>query len=143
MSTINYTSINNNKDYDDHFESCSYERLIDIIFNDVMGSDNRYIIQAITKFHNLRRKSPVTFFDIHKKDIDDNTHKQIDLYIKNCKTQEEAYHKLNGVITDVIALIYKEAEPLILSSIEFEDKVWVKRAINEMRTAVSKKWRLV
>jgi hypothetical protein len=143
MAAIDNILTTDNKDYDNDVESCSYEHLIDIIFNDLMDSDSRYIYQAITKFQSFRIKSPNARIDIYKQDFADATKNQIRHYVKDCKTQEEAYHKLNGVFTEVIALIYKEAEHLILSSIEFEDKVWVKRAINEMRTAVSKKWRFV
>ena len=87
-----------------------------------MSPDNKYIIQSITKFRYFRIKSPVTYFDIHK-DFKDDTKKDIELYIKDCKSKEQAYQKLDGIITEVIALIYRQARPLILSTLEYEDPV--------------------
>ncbi len=46
-------------------------------------------------------------------------------------------------MTEVIALIFKESGPRILSNIKYKDHARVKRSINEIKTAVSKKWRLV
>jgi|tagenome__1003787_1003787.scaffolds.fasta_scaffold20176594_1 hypothetical protein len=142
-TTIDNDSHSDNKDYDnDNVNRWSYYYLVDNIFNNLMGS-NKYIIQAITKFQYFRRKSPVTFFEICIKDIKDETKKEFDLYLKDCKSQDEAYKKLDGIITEIIALIYKEAQPLILSGVEHMDPVWVEKAINEIRTLVSKKWRFV
>lgn len=140
MSTIENTSNNHNKDYDD-VEICTPEGLIDTIF-DLMVS-NKYINQAITKFDDFIIKSHVTFFDISKNDLSDKTKKQIDEYIKCCKTNTERYDRLDGIIVDVIALIYNQSKPRILSSLKFQDKTSVERSINEIRTSVSKKWMFV
>ncbi len=130
-------------------EPWAFECYVDHLFNNLMDNgyakntkSNRYIKQAVAKFNDFRKSVAVCFY-IHKKDIADDTKHQLDLYIQNCKNENEANHKLNGLFVEVIALIYKEAEPQILSGSEFEDIQWVKKAINEIRTRVSKKWRLV
>jgi hypothetical protein len=107
-----------------------------------MSPDNKYIIQSVTKFHDFRRKSPVTFFDIYK-DFKEDTKRDLELYVSNCNSKEQVYHKLDGIITEVIALVYREAQPLILSTIKYGDPVWVERAINEIRSTISYKWRFV
>ena len=108
-----------------------------------MSPNNKYIIQAITKFHYFRIKSPVTSFDINIKDIKEDTKNDLKLYVKGCNSPDKVYQKLDGIITEVIALIYKEAQPLILSTVEHMDPVWVERAINETRSTISRKWRFV
>ena len=143
MTTIDINSYSDNKGYgNDNAEYWSYCYLIDNIFNNLMSS-NKYIIQAITKFQYFRRKSPVTFFDICIGDLKEDTKRELGLCLKDCKSQDDAYKKLDGIITEVIALIYKETQPLILSDVKHMDPVWIERAINEIRTLVSKKWRFV
>ena len=143
MSTNHCNSKENNKDFDNgNVEYWSYSYLVDNIFNNLMGPDNKYIIQSITKFPYFRIKSPVTYFDIHN-DFKEDTKKDIELYIKDCKSKEQAYQKLDGIITEVIALIYRQARPLILSTLKYEDPVWVERTINEIRSTLSYKWRFV
>jgi hypothetical protein len=126
--------------------------LIDNIFNDLMDKSmedkngkkiNKYVYQAITKLQDFRRKSPATFFDIFKDDLSNETVKRLNNYITDCNSENKIYKKLNGLMTEVIALIYKQAESLILSNIENEDVVWVKKAINEMRQLIKNRWRLV
>jgi hypothetical protein len=148
MFIISNTSINHNKDCDgDKVEIWSYSHLFDNIINDLMSANdnkyNNYIIQAFTKFHDFRRKSPDAIFIIYNLDLKEGTKKEIEPYIKNCKTVEEAYNKLDGIITEVIAWIFKQAEPLILSNIQYEDPVLVKKSINEIRSCISKKWRFI
>lgn len=46
-------------------------------------------------------------------------------------------------MTEVIAQIYKQAESLILSNVEYMDIVWVKKTINEIREIITKRWRFV
>jgi len=129
----------------------SHGYLIDNIFNNLMDCHvsenglriNKYILQARDKFKYIRLKSPVVKFYIYKKDIKYDTNKEIELYIKDHRSKDKSYRKLDGLISEVIAQIYKEAEPLILSTIEYEDPVWVKRSINEIRTCVSKNWEVV
>ncbi len=128
----------------------TFECYVDHVFNNLMNngyakdtSSNKYIKQAVAKFNDFRIKSPETFFEIHKKDLAEDTKHQLDLYVQNCKNQKEVYRKLNGPFVEVIALIYKEAEPQITSNIYYEDPSWVEKAINETRTLVSERWSLV
>jgi len=66
MTTIDNHSHSDNKDYDNgNVDYWSYYYLVDNIFNNMMSPDNNYVIQAKTKFHYFRIKSPVTFFDIY------------------------------------------------------------------------------
>jgi hypothetical protein len=139
------------KKNDHNFWSLSY--LVDNIFNDLMDKStvddnngykiNKYIYQAVTKFQDFRRKSPVTFFDIFKDDLSTETKKHLKDYTKTCNTQRKRYQKLNAIMMEVIALIYKQSESLILYSIEYEDLVWIKKAINEIRDRIKNKWRFV
>lgn len=64
-------------------------------------------------------------------------------YIKDCNSGCRIYEKLNGIMTEVIAQIYKQAESLILSNVEYMDIVWVKKTINEIREIITKRWRFV
>ena len=124
--------------------------MIDNIFNDLFSKTiedknrnkiNKYIYQAVTKFDEFRRKSLVTFFDITIKDLSNETWQQLNEYIADCNSEDKIHRKLDGIITEVIALIYKQAESLILSSITYEDITWVKKAINEIRERIKKRWR--
>jgi hypothetical protein len=126
--------------------------LIDNMFNDLVDKSivdkngnkiNKYIYQAITKFNDFRRKSSVIFFDIFKEDLSIETKKHLNEYIKDCNSEIKIYQKLNGIMTEVIALIYKQAESLILSNLEYEDLVWIKKAINEIRERIKNRWRFV
>src|SRR6188472_4092365 len=116
-----------NEDADDK-DTWSLAYLIDNIFNDLMDKStivdkknvtkiNKYIYQTITKFDDFIRKSPVTLFDIFIGDLSEETKKQLNDYTKTCNTQRKRYLKLNGIMTEVIALIYKQAESLILSNL--------------------------
>ncbi len=107
-----------------------------------MDSDSKYIHQTVTKFNDIRRPSDI-LFDIYKKNFKNETRKRIEHKIRNCKSSEEADDKLYGIMTEVIALVFKQAEPLILSNMKNDDHARVKRAINEIRTDVSKRWRFV
>jgi hypothetical protein len=143
MSTIhNYLPLDNKGYEDDNVDYWSYSYLVDNIFNNLM-STNKYIFQAKEKFRYFRIKSEVTFFEIYTKDLKEDTKRDLDLYLKDCKSPIERYQKLNGIITEIIALIYKEAQPLILSDVEHMDPVWVERAINEIRSTISYKWGFV
>src|SRR4051794_1336532 len=100
MSTNHNSSKDNNKGYDNgNVKYWSYSYLLDNIFNNLMGPNNKYIIQAITKFNYFRIKSPVTFFDICTKDFKEDTEKDIKLYVKDCRSQRAVYQKLDGPIT--------------------------------------------
>ena len=143
ITTIDNHSHSDNKDYDDdNVDYWSYYYLVDNIFNNMMSPDNKYVIQAKTKFHYFRIKSPITFFDIYN-DFKVDTKQDLQLYVRDCNSQEQVYHKLDGIFTEVIALIYRQARPLILSTLEYEDPVWVGRSINEIRSTVSYRWRFV
>ncbi len=142
-----------NDNHDNPFDNIwSTEYLIDNIFNDMMDKStegnngnniNKYINQAIIKFQDFRKKSSVTFFDICKSDLSNETRKHLNDYVKDCSSESKIYQKLDGIMTEVVALIFKQAESLILSCIEFEDEVWVKKTINEIRDLIKKRWRLV
>ena len=140
---------NNNLNFD-LIWSTAY--LIDNVYNDLMDKTtidehgkkiNKYMYQAITKFQDIRRKSPVTFFDIVKADLSSETKKHLNEYIKDCNSESKIYQKLNGIMTEVISLIYKRAESLILSNLKFEDEVWVKKTINEICSLIKNRWRFV
>jgi hypothetical protein len=130
----------------------SSEYLIDNIFNDLINKSivdkngikiNKYINRAATKFQDIRRKSSVTFFDIFNEDLSNETKKHLNDYINDYNSESKIYQKLNGIMTEVIALIYKQAESLILSNLEYEDLVWIKKAINEIRERIKNRWRFV
>ena len=105
---------------------------------------NNYILQFVDKFRFLRLKSPSTFFEIDPKDLCSDTIKQIDNYAKDCKTTGERYHKLNGVIVEVIARIAKQAEPEIMSlSANDDNELFHKVQLCEIREMASRKWRLI
>jgi len=133
-------------------DTWTYGHLVDKIFNDLMDSRvlekdkkriNKYILQAAEKFKYIRIKSPEIKFSIYFQDFKEDTIKDIHLYVKDCKSKDEVYLKLDGPISEVIALIYKEAQPLILSTIKYEDSEWVEKSINGIRTLISRKWRFV
>jgi hypothetical protein len=129
------------------------EHLKEKIFVNLMGkpcdeetksSSSKYVLQFIDKFKFFRRRSPSTFFEIDKKDLCNNTIKQINNYTKECKTKGEIYSKINGVIVEVIARIAKQAEPEILSSGSNDDvRFLLEVALSETRETVSHRWILV
>ncbi len=60
------------------------------------------------------------------------------------ENKKQQYDRLDGIMTAVIARIYKQAEPLILSTIrDDEERLMTKIAINEVRSLVSHKWKIV
>jgi hypothetical protein len=126
------------------------EYLVDNIFVNLMknGTDketksNKYILQFIEKFRYFRIRSDPTFFEIDTRDLDRDTIAQINDYAKDCRTKDERYQRLSGVIVEAVARIAGEAEPLILSSIVNEDALLVKVSLNQARGVLSKKWKLV
>lgn len=125
-------------------------RLVDVIFVSLMENgynentkSNKYIVQFVHKFRFFRIKSPETSFEISYKDLNIEALNYIKDYTKDCKTTEEKYQKLDGVITEVIARITKQAEPIILSSITSEGILWTKTSLNQIREVVSQKWALI
>ena len=123
--------------------SCNY--LIDNISNDLMDGQkaNTYIKQFIDKFPYFRIKSPKVIFVIYLKDLKHATIFQLEDYVKDCKTPDEKRIRLDGLFTEVIARIAKQAQPTILSNIEYEDIGHTKTALSEIREIVSLKWDLV
>ena len=124
--------------------------LIDTIFVDMMENgnnenttSNRYLVQFVDKFKFFRIESPVTFFEISIKDLTKESICNIDSYIKGCKSEQEKYRKLDGIFTEVIARIAKQAEPSILSLTINEDPVLLKTSLNQIREIVSLKWKIV
>lgn len=79
MTLINNISTNHNNDYD-HLddEPWTYWYLIDNTFNSLMNLGSKYICQAVEKFNDFRRKSPVTYFIIYKKDFSNETRKRLE-----------------------------------------------------------------
>jgi len=128
-------------------DSWSTEYLIDNIFNNLMENGyekdekiNKYIIQLIDKFNFFRIKSPITIFEINIKDLYLETKYQINNYTEECKTKEKKYRKLDGIVTEVIARITKQATPMILSQRINEDIILFKSSLKEIRELVSFKW---
>jgi|SRR6478736_7546622 len=101
MNSNNNTSKKDNKSFDNCKKSNDNDNwsaayLIDNVFNDLMDKTiidkngkkiNKYIYQAITKFDDFRRKSPVTFFDINKDDLSTKTKNQLNDYVKDCNSE--------------------------------------------------------
>ncbi len=128
----------------------TFECLVENMFVDLMDNgyakntkSNKYIHQVADKFDFFRIRSPITFFEIDKKDLSNETREQLEDYAKGCRTKEERYQKFDGLFTEVIALIAKQAEPKITSSRMGMDIVWVKKSVHEVREFVSSRWRLV
>ena len=113
------------------------ENLNDNIFNNLLESENnkgetqnKYVDQIIDKLKYFRIKSPNVYFEIDKNDLKPETIKQVEDFIQGCRTTEEKYIKLNGVVTEVIAQIAKQAEPMILSQRSNENMTWIKKSLN-------------
>jgi len=111
--------------------------------NDDITKQNKYIVQISEKFWLFQLRSDKIFFEIYKRDLDNETILLIEDYVKDCKTTKEKYLKLNGIITEVIAAIAKQSEHLIISQTMDTDLEWLKRSVNEVREYVSLKWKLV
>jgi len=124
MDNNNNTDKKDNKSFDDSKENNDNNTwplayLIDNIFNDLFSKTiedknrikiNKYVYQAVTKFVKFRRKSAITFFDITIKDLSNETGQQLNEYIADCNSEDKIHQKLDGIMTEVIALIYKQAE---------------------------------
>jgi len=111
--------------------------------NDDITKQNKYIVQISEKFWLFQLRSDKIFFEIYKRDLDNETILLIEDYVKDCKITKEKYLKLNGIITEVIAAIAKQSEHLIISQTMDTDLEWLKRSVNEVREYVSLKWKLV
>ncbi len=85
----------------------------------------------------------ITFIEISRKDLSPDTIYHLDEAIKHCKTSDEAYQTLNGIIPDVIARIAKQVEHRILAKTLGQDQVLLKTALNSIRELASNHWRLV
>ena len=145
MKSSNSISTNSKskEDYKDIW-NCNY--LIDKILNDLMDGQkaDTYIKEFTDKFPSFRIKSPKAIFLIYLKDLDKHTTIiQLESFVKYCKTPYEKRVRLDGVFTEVIARIAKQAQPLILSNIKYEDIEYTKIALSEIREIVSLKWDLV
>jgi hypothetical protein len=105
-------------------------------------TQNKYVGRIIDKLKYFRLKSPNVYFEIDINDLKTETIKQIEIHIKDCKSAKEKYYKLNWIFTEVISRIAKQAEPLIISNVKFEDISWIKTSINGIRELVSLKWKL-
>ena len=128
----------------------SIEYLSDNIFNNLLESEsnngktqNKYVDQIIDKLKYFRIKSPNVYFEIDTNDLKTETIKQIEDFIQGCRTTEEKYIKLNGVVTEVIAQIAKQAKPLILSRGSSENTTWIEKSLAGIRELVSFRWKLI
>jgi hypothetical protein len=136
----------NSKSKEDYKDIWNCNCLIDKILNDLMDDKkaDKYIKQFIDKFHYFRIKSPNTIFFICLKDLDKyTTIIQLESFVKDCKTSDEKRIRLDGIFTEVISRVAKQARPLILSNIKYEDIDHTKTALNEIREIISLKWDLV
>ena len=86
-----------------------------------MKNDNKYGLQIDKKFERLRIGT--TCIEISRKDPSPDTIYHLDEAIKHCKTSDEAYQTLNGIIPDVIARIAKQVEHRILAKTVGQDQV--------------------
>ena len=111
--------------------------------NDDITKQNKYIVQISEKFWLFQLRSDKIFFEIYKRDLDNETILLIEDYVKDCKITKEKYLKLNGIMTEVIAAIAKQSEHLIISRTIGTDLEWLKRSVNEVREYVSLKWKLM
>ncbi len=106
-----------------------------------MKNYNKYRLQIEAKFERLRIGT--TVIEISRKDLSQDTTYHIYEDIKHCKTPNEAYQILNGIIPDVIARITKQVENRILAKIAGQDQVLLKTALNSMRELASNHWRFI
>ena len=121
------------------------DRLKDEISNDLMENDkkkNKYIDQMVDKFKFFSLRSPDVCFEIDENDLADETIRQKNICIQDCKTKEERNNKLNPIFTEVIARITEQAKPRILAGSSSDD-TGLQRSLNEIRGLVSFKWILI
>ena len=128
----------------------SDEYLINRLFNDLMskteideiGARNfKYLHQAISKFQYFRIPSNVTYFNILWNDLSDDVKNYLLFLVKDYCDVETQNNKLDGIMTEVIALIFQEAKPSILSKIENKDeRTRTEMSINSIRSYVTRKW---
>ena len=141
------------KSTDNKINNISYDyidgHLIDKIFNDLIkngydnnSKQNKYLVQIAEKFWLFKPGLDKIFFEICKRDLDNEPILLIEDYTKDCKTAQEKYLKLNGIMTEVIAAIAKQSEHLIISQTN-GDLEWLKRLVNEVRECVSLEWKLM
>ncbi len=81
----------------------------------VIKRKNKYIVQIIDKLKYFRIKSPNVCYDTNETDLDNETIKQKDIHLQDCKTEEEKYIKLNPIYAEVISRITEQAKPRILA----------------------------
>jgi hypothetical protein len=108
---------------------------------------NKYILQMAKKFKIFILRSPLVKFYIDISDLDQESLTKIKSFVKESKTPEDAYTKLDYIFTEVIQLIALQARPLILSqqaSGDGDDGTTIdKMLFNRIREFVSGKWVLV
>jgi hypothetical protein len=147
MSTINNTSKDDNKDCDNNDNEVWLPgRLTDAIFIDLMASndkDDRYLSQIEDKFDWLRLKFTDTSYEIHYSDLKEETQKHLEDYVKDCKTTEEKYKKLNGIMPDVIARVSKQVEHRMVANKMSKDPVLLQVSFYSMRENVSNNWKFI
>ena len=127
---------------DNHWTS---SRFVNEIYNNVMengqyGIDaihNEYLDQFENKFQLLVIGSPKVLFEIKYGHLKEETINHINYLIKDCKTANEKYQKLNSIIPDVIAGIAKQVEHRILGKAKSPDPNFLRIELNSVREIVS------
>lgn len=121
-------------------DNWSPKHLEDNIFNDLM-ENGEIVSQVEEKFERLRLGS--TVIEISRKNLSLDTIYHIEESVKHCKTTDEAYQTLNGIIPDVIARIAKQVEHRILAKILSKDQVLLRTSLNNIRELASNHWRFI
>ena len=95
------------------------------------------------KFEDLRLMLTSTVIDISPKDLSDNTKVHNADTIKDCKTHDEVFQTLNGIMPYVIARISRQVEHKILTQKRRSIPSFVESRTNSMREFASNHWRYV
>ena len=81
---------------DEHLIDKISENMMKNGYDDQDSKKNKYIEQMVDKFKFFRLESPDVHFDIYETDLEDETIKQKDIYIQDCKTAKERDNKLRA-----------------------------------------------
>ncbi len=134
----------------DAFVPWALSRLADEIFIDLMKNDNynkdevqnKYVDEFENKF-NLSLGSSKTYFEISFKDLNEETIDYLKHHTEYCRTKEEQYQKIDGIIPDVIAEIAKQTEHRFLANIKGEDPILLTMTLCNIREFASNHWRFI
>jgi hypothetical protein len=140
----NKSIVNRKSPYIEGEDTWSLNYLIDNIFNNLMENNSKkYINQLVTKFKYFIIRSPNVYFVIEKRDLGYEVIGHMEYHVKDCKTKNEKYMKLNYVFTEVVAEIAREARPSLLAGWEDKFIELRKREVNSIRSLVSLRWKLI